>query len=91
MSWAHVGQTINAAVVFGTPNKVYAMHSWACGGCKIDPALGVAPAPGKSGWVLQPAPPDMLIGSAQAVSLYDGMHYIVITANWKAGLWRIVE
>jgi len=36
-------------VVFGTPRRVYAMFAWACGGCKLDPALQSAPQPGTFG------------------------------------------
>ena len=30
-------------------------------------------------------------GAAQAAVVFDGSHYIVVTANWRAGLWRYVE
>jgi hypothetical protein len=90
-SWTHVGDPINQSAVFGTPNKIYGAYSWACRLCKLDPALQVAPVPGTSRWVRQPAPPGMSIGPAKAAVVFDGTRYIIITANWHAGLWRYVE
>jgi hypothetical protein len=36
-------------------------------------------------------PPEMTIGPAQAAFVFDGTNYIVVTANWRGGLWRFVE
>jgi hypothetical protein len=33
----------------------------------------------------------MLIGPAQAAVVFDGSRYVIVTANWQAGLWRYVE
>jgi len=30
-------------------------------------------------------------GPAQAAVTSDGIHRIVVTANWNAGIWRYVE
>jgi photosystem II stability/assembly factor-like uncharacterized protein len=90
-SWAHVGKTSPAAVVFGTPSKVYAMYAWACRSCSIDPEMQVAPIPGITGWVTASPPAEMVMGPAQTVTVFNGTHYIVVTANWLAGLWRYVE
>jgi hypothetical protein len=90
-TWKHVGDTAQQAIVFGTPNKVYGMFAWACANCKLDPILQAAPAPGASGWKRSPTPPEMAIGAAQSATVFDGKDYIIVTANWKAGLWRYVE
>lgn len=93
-TWTHVGIAMNEAVVFGTPKRVYAMYAWAtwpCGGCLIDPALQSAPQPGISGWARMSTPPEMTIGPAQAATVFDGTNYIVLTANWRGGLWRFIE
>jgi hypothetical protein len=90
-TWTHVGNYELASIVFGTPKNVYSMYSWACRECKIDPNLQIAPVPGESGWVRQPAPPNMAIGPAQTVTVFDGTRYVIVTANWLAGLWRYVE
>jgi len=90
-TWTRVGIAIDQATVFGTPKRIYAMYAWACGGCLLDPALQSAPHPAISGWVRMPTPPEMSIGPAQAATVFDGTHYIVVTANWRGGLWRYVE
>jgi hypothetical protein len=90
-TWTRVGENQDQAVVFGTPKRVYAMYAWACDNCSLDPALQSAPQPGMSGWARMPTPPKMTIGPAQATTVFDGSHYIVMTANWRGGLWRFVE
>jgi len=50
-----------------------------------------APQPGISGWARMSTPPAMAIGPAQAATVFDGTNYIILTANWRAGLWRFVE
>jgi hypothetical protein len=90
-SWTHVGKSTGEAVVFGTPNRIYAMYAWACRGCAVDPAMQVAPTPGITGWTTASPPSEMVIGPAQTVTVFDGTHYVIVTANWLAGLWRYVE
>jgi len=90
-TWTRVGIAMDQAIVFGTPNHVYAMYAWACGGCILDPALQSAPQPGISGWARMSTPPEMPIGPAQTTTVFDGTNWIVLTANWRGGLWRFVE
>jgi hypothetical protein len=90
-TWRRVGLAVNQAIVFGTPKRVYAMYAWACGGCLVDPAFQSAPQPGKSGWTRLPTPAAMAIGPAQALIVFDGTDYIVVTANWRGGLWRFIQ
>jgi hypothetical protein len=90
-TWARVGVAMDQAIVFGTPKRTYAMYAWACISCSLDPALQSAPQPGISGWARISAPPGMSIGPAQAAIVFDGANYIIVTANWRGGLWRFVE
>ena len=90
-TWTHVGSTSNAAVVFGTPYNVYAQWSWACGRCTVATSAQKAPAPGVSGWASAPTPSNMAAGAAQAAVVFDGTRYVIVTANWSAGLWRYAE
>jgi hypothetical protein len=90
-TWTRVGIAMDQAVVFGTPQRVYTMYAWACGGCGVDPALQSAPQPGISGWARMSTPLKMAIGPAQVATVFDGTSYIVLTANWRGGLWRFVE
>ena len=90
-TWTRVGIAMEQAAVFGTPKRVYAMYAWACGSCKLDPALQSATQPGISGWGRMLTPPEMAIGPAQTTTVFDGTNSIVLTANWRGGLWRFVE
>ena len=90
-TWTHVGITMDEAAVFGTPKRVYAMYAWACYCRELDLALQSAPQPGISGWISMSAPPEMTIGPAQTATVFDGTNYIVLTADWRGGLWRFVE
>lgn len=90
-NWAQVGGNENQAIVFGTPSRVYGMYAWACRDCKLDPILRSAPTPGLNGWARIETPEEMTIGAAQAVTVFDGKHQVIVTANWHAGLWRYIE
>ena len=81
-TWTRVGIAMNQAAIFGTPQRVYAMYAWACGGCSLDPALQSAPQPGTSRWARMSTPPEMAIGPAQTATVCDGTNFIVLTANW---------
>lgn len=90
-TWTHQGNGSSEAIVFGTPNNVYAAFGWACGfGCNVDPSIQAAPQPGTS-WTSVARPSGMGQGPAEAAITFDGSSYIVVTANWGAGLWRYVE
>jgi hypothetical protein len=94
LSWAHVGNSSAEAVVFGTPNKIYAMYAWACGRCTVDPAMQVAPIPGITGWATASTPSVMAMGPAQTATVFDGSHYVIVTANlarWALALRRVTR
>ncbi len=90
-TWRHVGANTEQAIVFGTPKTVYASFAWACASCDVDPNMQSAPAPGLTDWQRLPRPPEMAIGAAQTATIFDGKNYIIVSANWKGGLWRLVE
>ncbi|MEO6238613.1 MAG: glycoside hydrolase family 44 protein [Vicinamibacterales bacterium] len=90
-TWSHVGSTANGAVVYGTPNYVYSQWSWACGHCTTPPDAQRAAQPALTGWSAAATPSGMTAGAAQAAVVFDGTRYVVVTANWLAGIWRYVE
>jgi hypothetical protein len=53
--------------------------------------LQVAAQPGIDGWSSAPTPAAMSQGPASAAVVFDGAHYVVVTANWASGLWQYVE
>jgi hypothetical protein len=90
VTWAHVGNNSAAAAVFGTPNRIYSMYSWACGSCTIGTNYQTAVPPGTSGWA-DSTPAGMAMGTAQAAVTYNGTSYIIVSSNWRDGLWRYEE
>jgi hypothetical protein len=90
-TWTHVGAAANEAVVFGSPTHIYSMWSWACGACTVDPAIEAAPSPGTTGWMSGSTPGGMTAGASQGAVVFDGTRYVIVTANWLAGLWRYAE
>lgn len=90
-TWAHVGASQREASVFGTPNRIYTFWSWACGRCSESPNGQSAPSPGITGWAPMATPSSMWTGPTAAAVVFDGQRYVIVTANWMAGLWRYVE
>jgi hypothetical protein len=92
VTWTNVVSGLSEAIVYGTPNKVYGQYGWACGaGCTVPPSLEASLQPGKTGWGSAATPAGMTQGPGQAAVTNDGSNYIILTANWSAGIWRYVE
>jgi len=78
--------------VFGTPNYVYAeLNGAILDG--LDQHLQRSPASDGVNWSdWQPtAPKGMTNGNKRAAVSYDGSHYVIVTGNYLAGIWRYVE
>jgi photosystem II stability/assembly factor-like uncharacterized protein len=92
ITWAHVGQASQEAIVFGTSKNLYSMFGWGIGaGGMVDPALQVSPLPGTGTWTKPGTPAAMTQGPAQAAVTNDGKHDIIVIAAYNAGVWRYVE
>jgi hypothetical protein len=78
--------------VFGSPNYVYATFPAADLGGQGQ-HLQRSPIGDGVNWVdWDPvSPPGMTNGAKRGAVTYDGSHYIVVTGNWLAGIWRYVE
>jgi hypothetical protein len=78
--------------VFGTPNYIYATFPAAITG---NNSQHLQRSPGSDGinwsdW--NPiAPTGMTNGAKRAGVTFDGQHYVIVTGNWSAGIWRYVE
>lgn len=91
-TWTHVGIGGSEGIVFGTSKNVYSMLGGPAGIGQIEnPNLEIGPQPGTGTWVSTPTPAAMTQGPGQAAVLWDGVHSIIVTACWNAGLWRYVE
>jgi hypothetical protein len=90
-SWARVdsGRTPEA-VVWSSPNNVYAMWGWACSDCNLGTSYETAPQPGTT-WSKGTVPAALVIGPNSLVVTSDGMHSIFVGVMWAQGIWRYVE
>jgi len=92
VTWVHVGQTNNEAVVWGTAGKVYAMYGYPIGpGGVNNPAFELAAQPGTGTWTAPGTPAGLSQGAAQVSSVNDGTHNIFLMSTYNSGMWRYVE
>jgi photosystem II stability/assembly factor-like uncharacterized protein len=92
-TWSPVKSgTVAQNGVFGTPNYVYATYAGAnLGG--LAQHLQRTPASDGVNWSdwSPVAPPGMTNGSKRAAVSFDGTHYVVVSGNYLAGIWRYLE
>jgi hypothetical protein len=87
VTWTHVGNTGQTAIVWGTPNAIYS--GMCCGGA---PGFQFNLPPGSSNWYNPTQPAGMAAsGPGQSVTVFDGVNYVTIIASWQSGTWRLVE
>ena len=89
-TWANVGVSNPASIVWGTPTSIWGAYGWASGG-PVTPVLQTATPPGASGWSSTGDPAGMDRGPAGAVIITDSVRRGFITCNWASGIWRYVE
>ena len=87
-TWTPVSTSL-ANAVFGTPNAIYAMDSFASGGT-YDPNPQRSPPNGDS-WTPMTAVAAMRNGTKHAAVTFDGSNYVIVSGNWLGGIWRYVE
>ncbi len=88
MTWTQVSTSL-ANAVFGTPNTIYSMDSFASSG-SYDPNIQRSPSGGNQ-WTAMTVVPSMGNGTKHAAVTFDGAHYVVVSGNWLGGIWRHVE
>ena len=88
-TWNFVSDGSENGVV-GTASTLYASYAWANSG-GVDPSLKTAPRDPGTNWTSVSAPADMTNGSKGAAVTYDGTHYVIVSGNWNAGIWRYIE
>ena len=99
VTWSRLGNSNDAKLVFGTTKAIYSMagevaqmgsQCSAASPCQA-PLLQSAPQPGTGTWTSLITPDAMDEGPTWAAVTSDGVHNILLTANYGAGLWRYVE
>jgi hypothetical protein len=81
--------TSYSAIVVGTATHLYSSTNYASRG-EFAPRLQRSDATGVV-WEPMEAPERMFNGPRGAAVTNDGEHYVIITGNWMAGVWRYVE
>ncbi len=92
-TWASVkSNNVPQDNVFGTPNYIYATNPYATTGNSAQ-HLQRSPASDGINWSdwKPTAPTGMTNGAKRAAVTFDGQHYVIVTGNWDAGIWRYVE
>lgn len=89
-SWTRVSGDMPEAVVWGTPDNVYAMWSWACSNCDLGTIFLSAAKPGTT-WSAPIETPGLDIGASQVAVTDDGNHHVFVGVMWASGVWRYVE
>ena len=80
----------SGAIVWGTPNNLYAMWGWACGGCSDGADYQTSPMPGDA-WTKPEVPERLVWGPNSVATASDGKQHIMVGSMWATGLWRYVE
>jgi BNR-Asp box repeat protein len=88
-TWAQVVGD-NANNVIGTPTTLYSSYGWASA-IGTEPNLQSAPRDPGTAWTKMKAPTDMTNGAKGSAVTYDGTHYVIVSGNWNAGIWRYIE
>jgi hypothetical protein len=78
--------------IFATPNYFYATNPYATTS-NYPQHLQRSPASDGVNWSdwNPTAPTGMTNGAKRAAVTYDGQHYVIVSGNWDAGIWRYVE
>jgi hypothetical protein len=77
--------------VVATASFLYASDGWATQGT-WDANLVRSPVASGTTWSSYTTKPaNMTNGAKRAAVAFDGTHYVIVSGNWNAGLWRYVE
>lgn len=89
-TWAQVGASGSQGIVWGTPNKVYAMYGWSTTD-PVNPGFESAAQPGTSWSSASGAPATFNGGPHQVAVVNNGVNNIFIGAMGSSGVWRYIE
>jgi hypothetical protein len=92
VTWSHVGLSDNSRnVIWASGTKIYATYGWPIGAGTVNPHLETAALPGTGTWTAPGDPTCMSQGPSKVAVVYDGTHYVFVSATFNAGLCRYVE
>jgi hypothetical protein len=89
-TWTQVSTTASSAV-YATPSTIYAQQGAASNQPVSDgnPQKAAIGTPGS--WASWAVPAGLNNGTKRAAVAFDGTHWVIISGNWLAGIWRYVE
>jgi photosystem II stability/assembly factor-like uncharacterized protein len=90
-TWKRVNDGTIQNGLYASATYIYADYGWATGGGQSQKLQRAPRNPGTSWSNYAATPSGMVNGSNHAAVAFDGTHYILITGNWTAGIWRYVE
>jgi hypothetical protein len=77
--------------VLGTATTLYTWDDGANGGGINGAYLLTAPRDTGNTWTSMTSPNEMNNGGKSMAASSDGEHYVLVSGNWNAGVWRYVE
>jgi hypothetical protein len=90
LTWTTVSTTYSGGIV-ATPTTLYSTANYASQGGFGPWFQRSSRTSGGTAWVGDVNPPAMNNGWHGADVVFDGSHYIIVSGNWNAGIWRYVE
>jgi hypothetical protein len=87
-SWNKIGNG-NANAIIGTGTNLYANWGWANAG-ENDENMQTATRAADTSWSPMNSG-SMTNGTKGAAVSFDGEHYVIVSGNWNAGVWRYIE
>jgi hypothetical protein len=90
LTWTIVEKNCSGAIV-ATPTTLYSTASYASNVGYGPCLMHASRAAGGNVWAQDTGPAAMNNGWFGAAVGFDGTHYVIVSGNWNAGIWRYVE
>jgi hypothetical protein len=74
-----------------TATKIYTSYSPGWAGDWQEPGVRHASINADSIWTDEAVPSGLTEGGFRSAVAFDGTHYVIISADWSAGVWRYIE
>jgi RNA polymerase sigma factor (sigma-70 family) len=94
LTWTCIDVSTNtpqSGMVIGTPSTLWSSASYPNGNTPYFANLHMAPRTSELEWTLSDAPRGMTNGAKSCALTSDGTNSILVSGNWNAGIWRLIE
>jgi hypothetical protein len=89
-SWTTIGNVGQVRTLVATPTRFYCGDEFPTDGRQYA-NLRHASRSNETVWTSDSIPTEMTNGPVYMKVLFDGTHYILVSTNWMAGIWRYIE